>query len=137
MGVWTQAYSIPHANLTKHYVLSGPVPGDVVVAAPLKSRRRLRRQRKQSSHGDRGRILSAEDVVSMASRASDAGSDSVELRCGSGSVSALALVERSPDFVAPVCRHFGECGGCQVRWRGRLRAVAAYCCTACGCNHCP
>lgn len=73
----------------------------------------------------------------MASRASDAGSDSVELRCGSGSVSALALVERSPDFVAPVCRHFGECGGCQVRWRGRLRAVAAYCCTACGCNHCP
>lgn len=33
---------------------------------------------------------------------------------------AVAIVEASPDRVAPVCRHFGSCGGCSVQhWDGQ------------------
>ena len=39
----------------------------------------------------------------------------VEARAGDGHAEALAILEPSPERVAPVCQYFGTCGGCALQ----------------------
>jgi 23S rRNA (uracil1939-C5)-methyltransferase len=39
----------------------------------------------------------------------------VEARAGGGHAEALAILEPSPERVAPVCQYFGTCGGCALQ----------------------
>ena len=41
--------------------------------------------------------------------------ETVEAEIAGGRAAAMVIITASPERIAPVCRHFGACGGCQVQ----------------------
>jgi 23S rRNA (uracil1939-C5)-methyltransferase len=50
--------------------------------------------------------------------------EEVEIETGGGRARLVAVTRPSPERTAPVCRHFGSCGGCALQHMGRAPYLA-------------